>query len=85
MVQSTMVPIPPGLQKSGFRSDIRTVGFGAENRSMCITLLVSTARFVTETDRPNVLPRRCECDGYCPLMDMGRLVYHAFLIVDGHG
>eukprot|EP00956_Cyclotella_meneghiniana_P045283 scaffold362123_cov73-Cyclotella_meneghiniana.AAC.1 len=42
---------------------------------MCITLLVSTARFETETDRPNVLPRRCQCDGYCPLMDIGRLEY----------
>eukprot|EP00956_Cyclotella_meneghiniana_P031490 scaffold82841_cov63-Cyclotella_meneghiniana.AAC.2 len=37
--------------------------------------IVSTARFVTKTDRRNVLPRRCECDGYCPLMDMGRLAY----------
>eukprot|EP00956_Cyclotella_meneghiniana_P033987 scaffold100775_cov72-Cyclotella_meneghiniana.AAC.7 len=50
-----------------------------------IRTVVSTARFVTETDRPNVLPRPCECNGYCPLMDVGRLVYHAFLIVDGHG
>eukprot|EP00956_Cyclotella_meneghiniana_P030936 scaffold79686_cov35-Cyclotella_meneghiniana.AAC.2 len=41
------------------RQHIRTVGFGAETHSMCITLLVSTARFVTKTDRPNVLPRRC--------------------------
>eukprot|EP00956_Cyclotella_meneghiniana_P011159 scaffold15635_cov76-Cyclotella_meneghiniana.AAC.1 len=46
---------------------------------------VSTARFVTKTDRPNVLRRRCECDGYCPLMDMGQLAYWAILIVDGHG
>ena len=62
------------------------IGFSAENCSrVSITLLVSTARCVTETDRPNVLPRRCECDGYCPLTDMGRLVYHAFLIIDGHG
>eukprot|EP00956_Cyclotella_meneghiniana_P025812 scaffold54613_cov42-Cyclotella_meneghiniana.AAC.1 len=57
---------------------------GAETCSMCITFLVSTARFVTETDRPNVLPRRYECDGYCPLTDMGRLAYWAILIVDGH-
>eukprot|EP00956_Cyclotella_meneghiniana_P015815 scaffold24563_cov43-Cyclotella_meneghiniana.AAC.3 len=41
------------------RQHIRTVGLGAENRSMCITLLVSTARFVTETDHRNVLSRRC--------------------------
>eukprot|EP00956_Cyclotella_meneghiniana_P041902 scaffold244120_cov43-Cyclotella_meneghiniana.AAC.1 len=56
---------------------LRTIGFGAENRSMCITLLVSTARCVTETDRPNVLLRRCECDGCCPLTDMGRLCLNA--------
>eukprot|EP00956_Cyclotella_meneghiniana_P036520 scaffold126758_cov98-Cyclotella_meneghiniana.AAC.3 len=49
------------------RQHIRTVGFGAENHSMCITLQVSTARCVTETDLPNVLPQRWECDGYCPL------------------
>eukprot|EP00956_Cyclotella_meneghiniana_P019794 scaffold34404_cov38-Cyclotella_meneghiniana.AAC.1 len=27
---------------------------------------------VIETDCPNVVPWRCECDGCCPLMDMGR-------------
>eukprot|EP00956_Cyclotella_meneghiniana_P042051 scaffold248340_cov40-Cyclotella_meneghiniana.AAC.2 len=39
--------------------------------------------FSTKTDCPNVLPRRCECDGYCPLMDMEQLAYWAILIVDG--
>eukprot|EP00956_Cyclotella_meneghiniana_P030239 scaffold75510_cov51-Cyclotella_meneghiniana.AAC.2 len=59
--------------------------FGAENRSMCITLLVNTAMCATETDRPNGLPRRCECDGYCQLTDMGRIGYVKKLTVDGHG
>eukprot|EP00956_Cyclotella_meneghiniana_P012889 scaffold18373_cov24-Cyclotella_meneghiniana.AAC.1 len=68
------------------RQHIRTVGFGAVNRSMCITLLVSSARCVTETDRPNVLSRRCECGRYCALMDMGRLEYVKKLnVLDSHG
>eukprot|EP00956_Cyclotella_meneghiniana_P021744 scaffold40045_cov23-Cyclotella_meneghiniana.AAC.3 len=55
-----------------------------QNRNMCITLLVSTARCATETDRPNVLPRRCECDGYCILMEMGLLDSVKKSTVDGH-
>eukprot|EP00956_Cyclotella_meneghiniana_P045948 scaffold391842_cov139-Cyclotella_meneghiniana.AAC.1 len=35
------------------RQHIRTASFGAENRSMCITLLVSTARCARETDSLN--------------------------------
>ena len=31
------------------------------------------------------MPQRCECDGCCPLIDVGRLAYWAFLTVDGHG
>eukprot|EP00956_Cyclotella_meneghiniana_P024079 scaffold48013_cov78-Cyclotella_meneghiniana.AAC.4 len=43
------------------RQPIWTVSFGAENSSMRITLLVSTARCATKTDRPNGLPRWCHC------------------------